>query len=71
MQQFKTLTLYTMKKILVALLLGTSMTSFAEDLKLTVPELEPKLVYSETESNQPDLHIHEMEAEAMAASHKW
>ncbi len=71
MQQFKTLTLYTMKKILVALLLGTSMTSFAEDLKLTVPELEPKLVYSETESNQPDLNIHEMEAEAMAASHKW
>ena len=60
-----------MKKILVALLLGTSMTSFAEDLKLTVPELEPKLVYSETESNQPDLNIHEMEAEAMAASHKW
>ena len=47
------------------------MTSFAEDLKLTVPELEPKLVYSETESNQPDLNIHEMEAEAMAASHKW
>ncbi len=71
MQQFKTLTLYTMKKILVALLLGTSMTSFAEDLKLTVPELEPKLVYSETESNQPDLNIYEMEAEAMAASHKW
>ena len=60
-----------MKKILVALLLGMSMTSFAEDLKLTVPELEPKLVYSETESNQPDLNIHEMEAEAMAASHKW
>ena len=60
-----------MKKILVALLLGTSMTSFAEDLKLTVPELEPKLVYSETESNQPDLNIHEMEAKAMAASHKW
>ena len=47
------------------------MTSFAEDLKLAVPELEPKLVYSETESNQPDLNIHEMEAEAMAASHKW
>ena len=47
------------------------MTSFAEDLKLTVPELEPKLVYSETESNQPDLNIHEMEAKAMAASHKW
>ena len=60
-----------MKKILVALLLGMSMTSFAEDLKLTVPELEPKLVYSETESNQPDLNIHEMEAKAMAASHKW
>ena len=47
-----------MKKILFVLcLLGASTMANAEELKLTVPELEPKLVYSNTPSYIPEIEM--------------
>ena len=47
-----------MKKLfMVCCLLGIAMTSFAEDMKLTVPELEPKLTYGETMTYRPELSL--------------
>jgi membrane-associated phospholipid phosphatase len=47
-----------MKKLFCAFfLLGTATASFAEELKLTAPELEPKLVYGETKTYRPELSL--------------
>ena len=46
------------KKLLVALcLIGASGDSFAEDMKLTVPEMEPKLVYGKTTGSNQNLSL--------------
>lgn len=62
-----------MKKLfMVWCLLGIATTSFAEDLKLTVPELEPKLTYGETTASAiPEPSYEVMRADAVAASNGW
>jgi membrane-associated phospholipid phosphatase len=42
------------------------MTSFAEDMKLTVPELEPKLTYGETMTYRPELSLNVSKIDAAA-----
>ena len=61
------------KLFLVCCLLGMAMTSFAEDLKLTVPELEPKLTYGETTMYRPELslNVSKIDAAATATSEGW
>ena len=61
-----------MKKLfIVCCLLGMAMASFAEDMKLTVPELEPKLSYGETMTYRPELSLNLHKADAVAASDAW
>ena len=56
-----------MKKLfMVCCLLGIAMTSFAEDMKLTVPELEPKLTYGETMTYRPELSLNVSKIDAAA-----
>ena len=61
-----------MKKLfIVCCLLGMAMASFAEDMKLTVPELEPKLSYGETMTYRPELSLNLHKADVVAASDAW
>ena len=48
-----------MKKVLIIAicLLGITLSTYAEDMKLTVPELEPKLNYGEVASSRPILTL--------------
>ena len=47
-----------MKKLLFLLCMtGLSLTAVAEDLTLTVPELEPKMTYGEITSYRPELGL--------------
>jgi membrane-associated phospholipid phosphatase len=57
-----------MKKLFLAFfLLGGSTASFAEELKLEVPELEPKLVCSESMNYRPELSLNVANMELVAA----
>ena len=61
-----------MKKLFLALcLLGASAVSYAENLKLTVPELEPKMTYGETMTKtlEPEIEIAKMDA--ITTSNGW
>ena len=59
------------KLFMVCCLLGMAMTSFAEDLKLTVPELEPKMTYGETMTYRPELNLNVNKIDAVATSNAW
>ena len=56
------------KLLLVCCLLGATIASSAEDLKLTVPELEPKLTYDETMTYHPGLSLNVAKTDAIATS---
>ena len=77
MQQFivtvrKKLNEKGMKKLfVVCCLLSIAMSSFAEDLKLTVPELEPKLTTNETMTYRPELSLNVSKIDAAATSEGW
>ena len=61
-----------MKKLfVVCCLLSIAMSSFAEDLKLTVPELEPKLTTNETMTYRPELSLNVSKIDAAATSEGW
>ena len=60
-----------MKKLLFVLcLLGVTTLTNAEELKLTVPELVPKLVYSDTPNYIPELEMNTVPVNAVAVD-KW
>lgn len=60
-----------MKSFLLAFcLLGSAATASAEELKLTVPELEPKLVYSNTPDFIPELEMNIQPVNTVATD-KW
>ena len=61
-----------MKKLFLALfLMGASTASFAEDLKLTVPELEPKLTYGELTTYRPELNFNATKMDLTTTSDAW
>ena len=45
------------KLYMICCLLGFAIASSAEDLTLTVPEMEPKMTYGETMSFRPELSL--------------
>ena len=56
-----------MRNLLIALcLLGCATTASAEELKLTVPELEPRLVYDHTPTYIPELEMNALSANTLA-----
>ena len=61
-----------MKKLLFLLCLtGISLTAIAEDLKLTTPELEPKMTYGEALSFRSDLALDVTKTDMMTTSNTW
>lgn len=61
-----------MKKLLFLLCLtGISLTAIAEDLKLTTPELEPKMTYGEALSFRSDLAFDVTKTDMMTTSNTW
>ena len=61
-----------MRKLFLALfLLGASVASFAEDLKLTVPELEPKLTYGESTTYRSELNYNVAKMDMTEVSGEW
>ena len=61
-----------MKKLILAFFfLGTSTVSFGEELKLTIPEMEPKLIYSKSMTYCPELSQNMLKVEAVAPSNAW
>ena len=51
--------------------MGASTASFAEDLKLTVPELEPKLTYGELTTYRPELNFNATKMDLTTTSDAW
>ena len=61
-----------MKKLLMMVCLTVmALSASAEDLTLTVPELEPKLTYGETMTYRPELSLHVTTTDVMAAPKAW
>ena len=63
-----------MKKVLIIAicLLGITLSTYAEDMKLTVPELEPKLNYGEVASSRPILTLNVSNTDFMkTANQAW
>ena len=61
-----------MKKLLFLLCLaGLALTASAEEFKLDVPEMEPKLMYGENTSTLPVLNLNALSADAMEATGDW
>ena len=61
-----------MKKLLFLLCMtGISLTAVAEDLKLTAPELEPKISYGETMTCRPELGLDVTKTDLMKTSDAW
>ena len=61
-----------MKKLfLVCCFLNMAIVSFAEDLKLTVPELEPKMTYGETTLNSLELNVEALTRDVVATLDAW
>ena len=61
-----------MKKLFLAFcIMGVSTASFAENLKLTVPELEPKMTYGETLTNNPEPSFEVAKMDAITTSNSW
>ena len=59
------------KLYLVCCLLGFAISSSAEDLTLTVPEMEPKMTYGETMSYRPELSLDVTKMDLSTASNEW
>ena len=62
--------LFVKSFLLAFCLLGSAATASAEELKLTVPELEPKLVYSNTPDFIPELEMNIQPVNTVATD-KW
>ena len=61
-----------MKKLFLFLsLLGVSTVSFAEDMTLTVPVMEPKLVNVETTNYRPELSLDAVKMDAVTSTNAW
>ena len=61
-----------MKKLFFMLcLMGMTLSASAEDLKLTVPELEPKMTYGDTRTYRPELKLEVPTTDAMATRDTW
>ena len=61
-----------MKKLFFLLCLtGLTLTASAEEFKLDVPEMEPKLTYGENTSTLPVLNLNALSADAMEATGDW
>jgi len=56
---------------MVCCLLGFAIAMSAEDLTLTVPELEPKLRYGETMTCRPELGLDVTKVDLMTTSNEW
>ena len=52
-------------------LMGMTLSASAEDLKLTVPELEPKMTYGDTRTYCPELKLEVPTTDAMATRDTW
>ena len=59
------------KLYLICCLLGFAIASSAEDLTLTVPELEPKLTYGETMTYRPELSLNVSAMDMVATPNAW
>ena len=59
------------KLYLVCCLLGFAISSSAEDLTLTVPEMEPKMTYGEMMSYRPELSLDVTKMDLSTASNEW
>ena len=61
-----------MKKLLFLLCLtGMTLSTSAEELKLTVPELEPKMTYGNTRTYRPELKLEVPTTDATATTNHW
>ena len=61
-----------MKKLLFLLCMtGISLAAVAEDLTLTVPELEPKMTYGEITSYRPELGLDVTKKDLLTTSNEW
>jgi len=56
---------------LICCLLGFAIASSAEDLTLTIPELEPKLTYGETMTYRPELSLNVSTMDMVATPNAW
>ena len=59
------------KLYLICCLLGFAIASSAEDLTLTIPELEPKLTYGETMTYRPELSLNVSTMDMVATPNAW
>lgn len=61
-----------MKKLFFLLCLaGLTLTASAEEFKLDIPEMEPKLTYGETTTTLPVLNLNGLSADAMETTGDW